>query len=541
VAAFKADVEAAADLETASTQLNATLDSTGRQSEITVAGLDKMAASPLWDTAQIDQAANALARFMDIPSNQMGPDLVIIENMAAGLGESLPAAAQTFGQAMETGRTRGLGFSRELTNQISLLMTAGNIQQADAIILDQLSQKYSGQAAAALDTYNGKVQSLKSAWEDEKAASGQAFITNETINNGMGTLTQSIETSTDRLNLLNQARALGIDALVHEGTATVQVNGKVMTYDQLLTTVTNQEQEFSDVTQQHTSHLAEFASGMADAATVTDIFTGAQLDATTASKQEADELNFITGFAKQYETNLTKVSDAEQKLSADEATLASLQKAGWGNASTKIKDATKAVQDDQDALNKAKEASKDATNEMIAGFLQAQLSADGVFDSKDVQKVLDYRLQVGLLTMDEYNAAMQALAIADNLAGIQDKTVTLTIVENRSINEKVNRIDNPPPSSTGLPPPGSGGMAVGGPVAANSYLFNEDPSTRPETFVSGGGYMLTKQDAQAAITGSGVQVHVHYSPLMSLGTQAELERNLAPVIDKALKQAGLKR
>jgi len=156
---MQADVSAAADQQTAFVQLDNTIQSTGRSGEITAAGLDKIAASPLFTTTDIDSAATALARFMDIPSDQIGPDMALVENMAIGLGQTLPEAAQTFGQAMETGRTRGLGFSTEITKQITALMTAGDVQQADAIILDQLTSKYPA-ASSVLDTYKGETQEL---------------------------------------------------------------------------------------------------------------------------------------------------------------------------------------------------------------------------------------------------------------------------------------------------------------------------------------------------------------------------------------------
>ena len=170
---LRADISAAADDQAALSRLNMTIQSTGRSGEISAAQLDKLASSPLFDDAQINEAANALARFMDIPSQDIPKDLVIIENMAVALGVDLPSAAQTFGQAMETGRVRGLGFSRELTTEISQLMSAGEVQKADAIILEQLSLKYSGQASASLETYNGKVQALKTSEEQLRAEMGQ--------------------------------------------------------------------------------------------------------------------------------------------------------------------------------------------------------------------------------------------------------------------------------------------------------------------------------------------------------------------------------
>jgi hypothetical protein len=515
VAAIKASVDAAAEDETALSRLNMTIQSTGRSGEISAAGLDKMAASPLFDTAQINEAANTLMRFVDIPSQQMPKDMLVIENMADAFG-GLNGASQAFGMAMETGRTRGMGFSREITNQISLLATHGDTAQMDALILDQLTQKYSGQAATAMDTYAGKQQQVKVASEELKAAIGDELLPGlkavddyvlkslagwqqyadylALVRTPAGGLKQDTENLTEAEK--NQANATGVNITYYKN------------YIATLKSKIAAEQESVNIANAVTSAIKNQDDVYTEATQVTDIFTGALIDQASAAKQESSELNFVVSFAKQYETNLNKVSDAEQKVSDDEATLAALQKQGWGAASTKILDAKAALEKDSQALKDAQKASKDATNEMIAGFLQAQLSADGLFSADDVQKVLNYRMQVGLLTTDEYNAAMEAMAIADNLAGIEDKTVTLTVIQ-QNITEQENQ-----GQATASPPTGSKKPAAavaragGGPIAPNSYIYNEDPGSRPETFVAGGGYMLTKQDAQAAL-GGGVTIQLY--------------------------------
>ncbi|MGD0750693.1 MAG: hypothetical protein ABSA23_04720, partial [Anaerolineales bacterium] len=525
VAAIRADISAAADEQTALTQLNATLESTGRTGETSAASLDKIAASPLFTTTQIDQAANALARFVDIPSEQLGPDMLIIENMAEALGTDLPSAAQRFGQAMETGQTRGMGFSRELTNQISKLMTAGDIQQADAIILDQLSQKYSGQAAVALDTYNGKVQALKASWDEHNASAGQAYVQEGLLTDIIGGVTGAITESTDRQNTLNEAKALGIQVDTDAVAGMVIVNNNYMTYAQLLDMVTAKQDaqnasmsKMDALTQTDIDTIGRWKASFSDATTVTDIFTGALIEATNANKQEGAELDFITGYAKTYQQGIDNIANATKnaqknitdytndldyfqnleqngpaileyyrdkldevakqygvnsKAYDDEKKILSDTEQNYKGAGGAIDYYNGKLQEETDQIDATKKAAKDATDEMIAGYLQTELAAEGVVPNIAFTKVLDFRLSVGLLTMDEYNAAIQAMAIADNLAGIQDKTVTVTI--NESINQKVNRIDNPPlPSTTNQWTEGKP-QATGG-----DYIVN-----KPTTFLAG--------------------------------------------------------
>jgi hypothetical protein len=144
------------------------------------------------------------------------------------------------------------------------------------------------------------------------------------------------------------------------------------------------------------------------------------------------EFDFTISFASQYQSNLKNVTEANDDLNVAQKELFDLIKAGWPPSSQKIKDAEEKVGDLKTRLREAEQASQDATNEMIAGFLQAQLTADGSFTQEDIQKVLDYRFSVGLLTQEAYDAAQEALRIANNLAGIPNE-VKIDIYEYRHV------------------------------------------------------------------------------------------------------------
>jgi len=136
----------------------------------------------------------------------------------------------------------------------------------------------------------------------------------------------------------------------------------------------------------------------------------------------ASNLKDITGFAKQYETGVQNIATAEGNLKTAEDELAALRKARYREYGKTITEAKQKVNDLTGALSDAKQASMDATSEMIAGFLQTQLTMDGNFSEADMKKVLDYRLAMGLLTQEAYDAALQALQVAQNLAAIPAET-----------------------------------------------------------------------------------------------------------------------
>jgi len=105
---------------------------------------------------------------------------------------------------------------------------------------------------------------------------------------------------------------------------------------------------------------------------------------------------------------------------------------------------------------------------------------------------------------------------------------------------------------TGTPPGGGGGGGgggghpppvqpdqFGGPVTAGQMvMMNENPNTAPEVFMAGGGgYVFTRQEAQAAMGGGNSSVHiggitVMAAPGMNLG---QLAREVAKEIGKAAR------
>lgn len=308
--------------------------------------------------------------------------------------------------------------------------------------------------------------------------------------------TKAITESITMSQLETRARELGIDVTNLYVANMDLVNGEEIYHTELLRLVTQAEWDNSDATNEGARALARMDTGLIETTGETDMFTGALLDANTALQQQQAEFGFIISFAKQYETNLANVTAAEGNLKLAEDNLAAAR-AKWPEGNQKVIDAQTAVDGLKAKLGEAKQASLDATNEMIAGFLQAQLAADGSFTENDIRKVLNYRLAVGLITQEAYDAALEALKIAENLAKIPDETINVDVEYN-------DPGWNPPGGGAwggGGGGPQAGWMQHGGPIKANSYLWNENPFTRPEVFVGGGGFVLTKQDALEALGG----------------------------------------
>jgi tetratricopeptide (TPR) repeat protein len=140
--------------------------------------------------------------------------------------------------------------------------------------------------------------------------------------------------------------------------------------------------------------------------------------------------------------------------------------------------------------------------------------------------LLKEQLAANLITSDQYNTSVATLNT--NLHSLHDVTYTITqimkIVGAPDVPVNTNTVESGPTDehyngeTLGCPPGYQWwwkggrwvqekipGKALGGPIGINSMtLINENPLTYPETVVvgqNGGGYVLTKQDAQEAIRG----------------------------------------
>lgn len=166
VAAVMKVAEAAGEQEIALTKLNATLISTGRQSEITAGQLADMAnvamRNSIFDDEKILEATNALLRFSSVSSENIPAITTVVLDMASALGTDAAGAAEMLGRALESGVIpRTWGFSKALKAQIQESITAGDEGKALGLIIDELTRRFGGQGLAALTTYTGATQALK--------------------------------------------------------------------------------------------------------------------------------------------------------------------------------------------------------------------------------------------------------------------------------------------------------------------------------------------------------------------------------------------
>jgi hypothetical protein len=244
------------------------------------------------------------------------------------------------------------------------LVKQGKIVEAQDIIFAEVEKRVGGAAAAMGDTYPGQVKKLSTAISEAGEAFGKILV-------------PSVSKATEAL-VLFLTWDDKIKLALSEHADEVLKNSK--SYDEYVKEMERAIHAAGKLTE------AEYALGVANHAV--DI------------QRVADAVHV----ASIEEYNLTQITDG-----ADDAFVR------WKNSlivtDPELQKAVEGINDLNDALG----ASKWSVQELAANMYQYQLALDGVISDDDVQKILDYRLQLGLLSQAEYEAAMQAITLKNML------------------------------------------------------------------------------------------------------------------------------
>ncbi|MGH6693212.1 MAG: hypothetical protein ACREF4_21295, partial [Gammaproteobacteria bacterium] len=176
-------ISAAARFEVLSAKTNAVIESTGNVANISVKGVQSLAAS-LETMSGVDEeliinSQNVLATFTQV-RNEVGKGNDIFDqgakaalNMSVALGTDLQNATIQIGKALQDPirgvtalRRAGVQLSEAQTEQIRVMVEAGDVMGAQKIILGELETQFGGVAEAAGDTFAGKLERAKDSLSD---------------------------------------------------------------------------------------------------------------------------------------------------------------------------------------------------------------------------------------------------------------------------------------------------------------------------------------------------------------------------------------
>jgi len=209
--AVAASVTAAADAETAESKLTAALVAQGTAvPEVTAAYAEYAAALQKTTTFSDDTVQSAEALLVavgDVMPRDMEKALTASANLAAVMKTDLASAAMLVARAAE-GSTQGLRRAGIVIEE-----TKDQFTSFDSV-LDQINGKLSGQAAAAAQTYEGRIQQLANAWNNLEEGIGRAVIQNETVLEAVTGISDLVAQWTAELKDNREAMNLVSDATI---------------------------------------------------------------------------------------------------------------------------------------------------------------------------------------------------------------------------------------------------------------------------------------------------------------------------------------
>lgn len=175
--AIKGAVHAFSEEQDAIAQLDASIRATGGAAGITTAEIQELASSLQKTTTYADDAtigaASLMATFSNIKGDVFKDAIAGVQDFAAKTGKDLPDAAMLLGKALNDPE-KGLaklekamgGLTAAEKSGIKSMIASGNQMGAQRLILDALSDRFGGSAAAAAGTFSGKIAQMQNAAGD---------------------------------------------------------------------------------------------------------------------------------------------------------------------------------------------------------------------------------------------------------------------------------------------------------------------------------------------------------------------------------------
>ena len=252
-------VEAFMEAEDAAAQLQRVLESTNFAAGFNAVQINEFAAD-LQKTTRFEDDAIAkgmalLATFTNIKGDNFKAATTAALDLSTVMGTDLQASITQIGKALNdpikgiTALSRvGVSFSEEQKAKIKELVGVGKLQEAQLVILAELSKEFGGQASAAANTTAGRLAQLNNAWGDIKETIGELVVNVLDLNGLFGDGTGTLQTWGDvfKANVMPiafQIKSVFIElkfAVLQTGTAIANLASPIMSiFETAYTNISN--------------------------------------------------------------------------------------------------------------------------------------------------------------------------------------------------------------------------------------------------------------------------------------------------------------
>jgi hypothetical protein len=168
--------------EDATVQLTAALRQHGLATPEVISQYNALATTFQNTTKYADEDIQAMEKLLTLVGNvmpsQMQAALKASTDLASGLGIGLEQATNLVAKAA-AGHTTALGRYGITVNEADVA------SRGFAAVLDVINEKFGGQAAAAIETYSGRVAQAANAWDNVKEALGKVILEDPLVTNAL--------------------------------------------------------------------------------------------------------------------------------------------------------------------------------------------------------------------------------------------------------------------------------------------------------------------------------------------------------------------
>jgi hypothetical protein len=182
-----ASVKEAMSAQEIQAQLNAVLKSTGGVAGMTADEVnnlaDELSQITRFEDEAVISAENMLLTFTNIGEDVFPAATETVLDMSQALGQDLQSSAMQLGKALNDPvqgvtalRRVGVQLTDEQENLIKSLMEVGDVSGAQAIILAELKKEFGGSAVAAGKTFGGQIDRLKNTLGNVGETIGNALL-----------------------------------------------------------------------------------------------------------------------------------------------------------------------------------------------------------------------------------------------------------------------------------------------------------------------------------------------------------------------------
>ena len=186
-AGLVSSIKQAMESQKVQAQLAAVLKSTGGAAGVTAKMATDLASSlqrlTTYDDKAVLAAENLLLTFTNVGSKVFPDATKAILDMSTAMGQDLLTTTIQVGKALQSpveGVTAlqrvGVRLSETQKQQVKDFMAVGDAASAQKLILGELSTEFGGSAAAAADTFGGRMTQLKNALGEVQESIGNALL-----------------------------------------------------------------------------------------------------------------------------------------------------------------------------------------------------------------------------------------------------------------------------------------------------------------------------------------------------------------------------